>query len=225
MLHQVIAIDGPAASGKSTVARLVANKVSFIYMDTGAMYRAFAWLALDRGIDPTDRPAIRTLIRSIKADLTVDDGKVLLILDGQDPTPHIRSMAVNQSVSPISAIPELREFLVIKQRMVRPDHPLVVEGRDIGTVVFPDTLFKFFLDADPEIRQQRRQTEGQHDSLKDRDRQDQSRPVAPLIRAADAILIDSGSDSAEGIARRIVETSRSKGLQDGTGLFSPVAMS
>lgn len=225
MLHPVIAIDGPAASGKSTVARLVARRLAFIYMDTGAMYRAFAWLALQHKIDPASRPAVRRLIESVNSQTRVTDHHVTLLLNGQDPSPHIRSPDVNRTVSPIAAIPELREHLVIRQRMVRTSHPLVVEGRDIGTVVFPDTPFKFFLDADPALRQQRRVGQGQIDSLSDRDLRDQSRGIAPLIRAADALLIDSGSADAETIATRIIDLSRARGLSADARPDSPVALS
>lgn len=225
MLHPVIAIDGPAASGKSTVARLVAQRLHFIYMDTGAMYRAFAWLALQHQIDPTSRPAVRQLIAATPTQTRVADGQVTLLLNGLDPTPHIRSPEVNRTVSPIASIPELREHLVIRQRMVRTAHPLVVEGRDIGTVVFPDTPYKFFLDADPALRQQRRAVQGQVDSLSDRDQRDQSRSVAPLIRAADALFLDSGTHDAETIASQIIELSRARGLAANALPDSPVALS
>lgn len=225
MLHPVIAIDGPAASGKSTVARLVAQRLHFIYMDTGAMYRAFAWLALQHQIEPTSRPAVRQLIASIRSETRVADGQVTLLLNGTDPTPHLRSAEVNQTVSPIAAIPELREHLVIRQRMVRTEYPLVVEGRDIGTVVFPDTPYKFFLDADPAVRQQRRAIQGQIDALSDRDQRDQARSVAPLIRAADAVLLDSGIEDAEAIASRILEISRARGLASRSLSDSPVTLS
>ncbi|MFQ3670595.1 MAG: (d)CMP kinase [Verrucomicrobiia bacterium] len=221
----MIAIDGPAASGKSTVARLVARRLGFVYMDTGAMYRAFAWLALVRGVEPTSRAAVRELIRSVQSETRVVEGQVRLWLDGEDPTAHLRSPEVNRTVSPIAAIPELREHLVIRQRRVRTDHPLVVEGRDIGTVVFPDTLYKFFLDADPAVRQQRRAGQGQVDVLQDRDQRDQSRGLAPLIRAADAMALDSGAMDAEGLAERIVRVSQERGLRAGAAPDSPVALS
>lgn len=225
MLHPVIAIDGPAASGKSTVARLVADQLGFIYMDTGAMYRAFAWLASQQGVDPSSRPAVRRLVQTVRSETCVAEGQVLLLLNGDDPTSFIRSPEVNRTVSAIAAIPELREHLVIRQRMVRTQYPLVVEGRDIGTVVFPDTPYKFFLDADPALRQQRREDQGQVDSLTDRDQLDQSRAVAPLIRAADALLLDSGLADAETIAARIIAFSRQRGLQAGAPPESPVALS
>lgn len=218
MLQPVIAIDGPAASGKSTVAKLVSQKVGFVYVDTGAMYRAFAWVANEHGISPKDRAAVKALIHRIHFDLGVRAGVLRMEIDGQDPTSHIREPRVNQTVSPLSALPELREFLVIKQRMLRVDHPMVVEGRDIGTVVFPDTPHKFFIDADPEVRAQRRQKQGQSDQTGERDRQDRSRGVAPLICAADAESIDSGKHSAEEIAAHIVARSKAQGLHPKSGV-------
>jgi cytidylate kinase len=222
MLHPVIAIDGPAASGKSTVSRHVAKRIGFVYVDTGAMYRALTWRALDRGIDTKSREAMRQLVADCNFEGIIGNGLLSLRIDGQDPVPHIRSEQINANVSAVSAVPEVREFLVIRQRQLRLQAPLVVEGRDIGTVVFPDTLYKFFLDADPEVRAQRRAQEGQVDALAKRDAQDRSRQVAPLIRAADAELIDSGSMGAEAIADLIVRRSREKGLKAGEAAASPV---
>jgi len=218
MLQPVIAIDGPAASGKSTVAKLVAHKVGFVYVDTGAMYRAFVWVAHEHGVNPADRAAVKKLIHEVKFDLTVKDGHLHMSIDGKDPVPHIRKPQINKDVSPMSAIPELREFLVIKQRMLRVDHPMVVEGRDIGTVVFPDTPHKFFIDADPKVRAHRRQQQGQSDQTVERDRQDRNRQVAPLICAADAETIDSGKHSAEEIAVHIVVQSKAQGLHPKSGV-------
>jgi cytidylate kinase len=212
MLHPVIAIDGPAASGKSTVARLIAQKLNFVYVDTGAMYRTYAWLALDKKIDPSSRQAVKDLIRQVRLECPVSWKQLSLRVDGIDPTPHIRSDEVNQTVSKIASIPELREFLVIEQRKLRNDHPLVMEGRDIGTVVFTDTPHKFFLDADPEVRNQRRQKQGQADTVSNRDQLDRSRSVAPLIKAADAMLVDATHDDAETIATRLHTLLQERGI-------------
>lgn len=212
MLNPVVAIDGPAASGKSTVARKLAEKLSFVYVDTGAMYRAYAWLALERGVPPSDRAAVREMIEAVVCSLDIVNGAVRMRLDGQDPAPFIREERINAAVSPIAAIPELREKLVIEQRKLRNLSPLVMEGRDIGTVVFTDTVFKFFLDADPVIRAQRRQLQGQSDAIGKRDQQDQSRAVAPLTRAADAVLVDATYDDAETIVGKVLGICRDKGL-------------
>jgi cytidylate kinase len=212
MLNPVIAIDGPAASGKSTVARKLAAKLNFTYVDTGAMYRAFAWLALEKNADPADRPAISALLESTKLELAIRNGAITMRLDGQDPAPFIREERINTAVSKIAAIPELRERLVIEQRKLRNLSPLVMEGRDIGTVVFTDTAFKFFLDADPATRARRRQQQGQADTIANRDKIDTSRAVAPLTKAADATPIDATYDNADTIVEKILRHCRQKGL-------------
>jgi cytidylate kinase len=212
MLNPVVAIDGPAASGKSTVARKLAQKLSFVYVDTGAMYRAYAWLALEKNVPPGDRVAISGLIETVPFELAISDGAIQMKLDGQNPAPFIRDERINTAVSAIAAIPELREKLVIEQRKLRNLSPLVMEGRDIGTVVFTDTVFKFFLDADPVIRAQRRADQGQTDAITKRDKLDQSRAVAPLTKAADAILVDATYDDADTIVRKILQICQEKGL-------------
>ncbi|MDR2463214.1 MAG: (d)CMP kinase [Verrucomicrobiales bacterium] len=212
MLNPVVAIDGPAASGKSTVARRLAAKLNFTYVDTGAMYRAFAWLALEKNTDPADRVSVSGLVESAPFELTISGGAVHMKLDGRDPAPFIREERVNTAVSRIAAIPELREKLVIEQRKLRNLSPLVMEGRDIGTVVFTDTVFKFFLDADPLIRAQRRQQQGQADTVANRDKVDSSRAVAPLTKAADAILVDATYDDADMIVEKILRLCRERGL-------------
>jgi cytidylate kinase len=213
ILNPVIAIDGPAASGKSTVARLVADALGFVYVDTGAMYRAFAWAAMERGIDPADRAAVKTFIPQA-AFLTHFDGPALrLEILGTDPAPHIRAERINATVSHIASIPELREFLVIRQRELRNHKPLVMEGRDIGTVVFTDTPNKFFIDADPEVRAARRQDQGQGDATARRDALDRARAVAPLTCAADAHKLDSTHLSAREIADRILAFLQERGIQ------------
>lgn len=208
-LHPVIAIDGPAASGKSTVSRLLAQKLNYVYVDTGAMYRAFAWHVLESGIAPQDARAVAEVVVSIPFEVTIQNQRVVLRIQHQDPTPFIRSEAVNQAVSRIASVPELRERLVTCQRALRRLAPLVMEGRDIGTVVCPDTPFKFFLDADPAIRETRRRHEGQTDQLSERDRLDRNRATAPLIRAADAHVIDTGTLTPEQIVDQILQTIRS----------------
>ncbi|MDX6767175.1 MAG: (d)CMP kinase [Candidatus Methylacidiphilales bacterium] len=213
ILNPVIAIDGPAASGKSTVARLVARHLNFVYVDTGAMYRSYAWLALEKTCDPTDRAAVKALIAASRLETLLENGSLELRLDGTDPTPHIRAERINAVVSQIASIPELREFLVIRQRELRNRKPLVMEGRDIGTVVFTDTPHKYYIDADPAVRDARRRNQGQTDALAQRDAIDRGRRVAPLTMAADARLIDSTHLSAESIAREIVEELKVRGIQ------------
>lgn len=213
ILNPVIAIDGPAASGKSTVARLVADALGFVYVDTGAMYRAFAWAALEEGIDPTSRAAVKDFIPRAGFRTHFDGAALRLEILGADPAPHIRSERINATVSHIASIPELREFLVIRQRELRNHRPLVMEGRDIGTVVFTDTPNKFFIDADPEVRAARRQVQGQSDATARRDALDRARAVAPLICAADAHKLDSTHHSAQEIADQILAFLRERGIQ------------
>lgn len=214
MMHLVLALDGPAASGKSTISRRLADELKFVYVDTGAMYRAFTWIALEKGIDIASREAVARLADDIPFETTIDPAtrKLTLLIDGKDPGTHIRGEKVNSNVSKVASVPELREYLVIRQRQLRNEAPLVMEGRDIGTVVFTDTPFKFFLDADPAVREQRRQAEGGQDTLSQRDRMDRSRVVAPLIRAADAELIDTGGHSVEELVQMILKRCDELGL-------------
>lgn len=204
MLHPVICIDGPAASGKSTVARLVAKDLGFVYVDTGAMYRAFTFLTLEAGHDPSSRERIRQLLAKVDFHAEIKNGEVLLREGTRDLAPFTRLPEVNAAVSPVSALPELREYLVNIQRKLRLSAPLVMEGRDIGTVVCSDSPFKFFIDACPKVRAERRKKQGERDNLAARDKLDSSRAAAPLLRAADAVLLDSGAADARSLADRIV---------------------
>lgn len=204
MLHPVICIDGPAASGKSTVARLVAKDLGFVYVDTGAMYRAFTFLTLEAGHDPTSRERIRQLLAKVDFHAEIRHGEIALRDGKRDLTPFTRLPEVNAAVSPVSALPELREYLVNVQRKLRLSAPLVMEGRDIGTVVCSDSPHKFFIDACPKVRAERRHKQGESDNLAARDKQDSSRAAAPLIRAADAVPLDSGTADARSLADLIV---------------------
>ncbi len=210
MLHPVICIDGPAASGKSTVARLVAKDLGFVYVDTGAMYRAFTFLTLEAGHDPTSRERIRQLLRKVDFQATIHQGEIQLHEGGRDLAPHTRLPEVNAAVSPVSALPELREYLVNVQRKLRLSAPLVMEGRDIGTVVCSDSPYKYFIDACPKVRAARRQKQGERDDLAARDKLDSSRAAAPLLRAADAKLLDSGQRDARTLADLIVSEVRTR---------------
>jgi cytidylate kinase len=214
MLHPVICIDGPAASGKSTVARLVAQDLGYIYVDTGAMYRAFTFLTLEAGHNPTSREQIRQLLAKVDFHADIRDGEISLREGNRDLGPHTRQPEVNAAVSLVSALPELREYLVNVQRKLRLSAPLVMEGRDIGTVVCSDSPYKYFIDACPQVRAERRQRQGQSDNLAARDKLDSSRAAAPLLRAADAVLLDSGESDARSLADRILGQVRAR-LQPG----------
>jgi len=210
MLHPVICIDGPAASGKSTVARLVAKDLHFVYVDTGAMYRAFTFLTLEAGHDPKSRPRMKQLLEKVDFHAEIRDGEIVLREGNRDLTPHTRLPEVNANVSLVSALPELREYLVNLQRKLRLSAPLVMEGRDIGTVVCSDSPYKYFIDACLTVRAERRRKQGQEDNLAARDKLDSSRAAAPLLRAADAKLLDSGHHDARTLADLIVKEVRAR---------------
>lgn len=211
-MHPIIAIDGPAASGKSTVAKKLAQKLNWTYVDTGAMYRAFAWAGLQKKIDLSSRKHVIQLIEESGFQAEPLDGRIVLTICGINPDPYIRTEEVSHSVSIIAAVPELREYLVTRQRALRKKSSLVMEGRDIGTVVASDTPYKFFIDADPEIRQMRRQAEGQTDALKRRDAIDSGRAAAPTMMAADSLYIDSTHLSPDQIIDEILKDMKTKGF-------------
>ena len=210
MLHPVICIDGPAASGKSTVARLVAHDLVYTYVDTGAMYRAFTFLTLEAGHDPASRPRMKQLLEKVDFHAEIKNREITLREANRDLTPHTRLPEVNAAVSIVSTLPELREHLVNLQRKLRLSAPLVMEGRDIGTVVCSDSPFKYFIDACPTVRAERRRKQGEKDNLAARDKIDSSRSAAPLLRAADATLLDSGKNDARSLADQIVQEVRSR---------------
>jgi cytidylate kinase len=210
MLHAVICIDGPAASGKSTVARLVAHDLGYTYVDTGAMYRAFTFLTLEAGHDPASRPRMKQLLDKVDFHAEIQNREITLREANRDLGPHTRLPEVNAAVSIVSTLPELREHLVNLQRKLRLSAPLVMEGRDIGTVVCSDSPFKYFIDACPNVRAERRRKQGEKDNLAARDKIDSSRSAAPLLRAADATLLDSGKNDARFLADQIVQEVRSR---------------
>jgi CMP/dCMP kinase len=200
----VIAIDGPAASGKSTVARKLAKRLGFSYVNSGALYRGIAWLANVHSIPPHDATAVFGQMRKSIFHFNLKGKELVLLIDGISPEPHLRDEQVNQTVSAISAIPEVREFLVAHLREFLTWDNLVMEGRDIGSMVFPDTLYKFYIDASLEVRAQRRAVQGQRDDLFFRDRADSSRRASPLTIAEDAHVIDSSSLTIDGVVGEIV---------------------
>lgn len=202
--HPVIAIDGPAASGKSTVARLLARRLGYVYVNTGAMYRAVAWLAIRHGVAPSDAGAVIALVRATPMTFGVRDAQSVIEMEGIDPAPFLNDPEVTANVSAISAIPEVRQFLVERQREFGRDHPLVMEGRDIGSVVFPDTPYKAYIDASEEIRAKRRAAQGIADNLAARDEKDSSRSAAPLRVAPGAEVIDSTCLSIEEVVDEVV---------------------
>lgn len=206
-------IDGPAGAGKSTVARAVAKRLGYRYMDTGAMYRALAWKVMCRGADPDDENALGRILESTDVDLGTDH---TVMLDGADVSGAIRTPEVGQMASRVSGRKIVRHRMVALQRSMGRSGCIVAEGRDMGTVVFPDAEVKVYLDASPETRARRRFAElaGRDPTLTleqtladvmRRDRRDRERKVAPLRRADDAVFIDSTALSAAAVVHRILE--------------------
>jgi cytidylate kinase len=194
----VIAIDGTSASGKSTNAKLVARALGFVYVDTGAMYRTLAWYCLSHQIDFHDAKAVAAACRKWKTQLEVVDAKVRLTVDGYFPEKEIRTAEVSVAVSMIAAVPKVREWMKKTQRDCIQFGNLVMEGRDIGTNVFPETDYKYYLDAHLEERTKRRVAEGVNENLAARDQRDSQRAAAPLMIALGAKVINnSNMTSAE----------------------------
>jgi len=211
--YRVVAIDGPAASGKSSVARALAQRIGFDYVNSGAMNRAVTWHVLNHGVLPGDAAAIIRLLEKTRIDCAIENGGSRILLDGVDPAPHLCEDRVNEEVSLVSSIPRLREILVEKMRGYALDHDIVMEGRDIGSVVFPDTPYKFYIDASPDVRLRRRQAQGLRDQIAARDRADSSRRASPLIIAEDAHVIDSSNLTIEGVVGEIVGRLKMKGME------------
>lgn len=186
-----IAIDGPAASGKSTVARLVAERLGFTFINTGAMYRAVTWYLLEQGISPADREAVCAALPGIPLSFGKQGAVSCVLCDGRVLDAELTEESTNKNVSAVASIPEVRALLVAKQREYNRSEAVVMEGRDIGTVVFPDTPFKYFVTASEEVRAARRAAQGITDSIAERDRRDSQRACSPLVMAGDARLVDT----------------------------------
>jgi cytidylate kinase len=187
----VIAIDGTSASGKSTNAKLVAKALDFVYVDTGAMYRTLAWHCLKNKIDVHDPKAVAAACRKWKTSLECSEGQVHLLVDGYYPEKEIRTAEVSAATSLVAATPKVREWMKKKQRECIQFGNLVMEGRDIGTNVFPETDYKFYLDAHLDERTKRRQAEGVNENLAARDQRDSQRAAAPLMIALGAKVINN----------------------------------
>jgi cytidylate kinase len=193
----IIAIDGPSASGKSTNARLVARALNFAYVDTGAMYRTLAWYCLKHGIDVHDPRAVTAVLRRWKTRLECVDGHVRLLVNGYYPEKEIRTVEVSAAVPLVAAIPKVREWMVKTQRACTQFGNLVMEGRDIGTQVFPETEFKFYLDAALDERTRRRQADGIQEDLAARDHRDSQRRAAPLMVPLGAVVVNTSGQTPE----------------------------
>lgn len=212
MQHRVIAIDGPAASGKSSVAQQLARQLGFAYINSGAMYRAATWHVLQRNVRPEDAAGVAALLdsSSLTCDLVADESRI--VIDGVDPAESLREDEVNRNVSMVSSVPRVREILVGHMQRYAEERDVVMEGRDIGSVVFPDTPYKFYIDASPDVRLRRRAAQGQLDHIAARDRADSSRRSSPLVIAEDAHVVDSSSLTIEGVVGEIMGRLKMKGL-------------
>jgi len=203
---QVITIDGPAASGKSSVARIVAQRRGAIYVNTGNMYRAMTWAVLQTGVDPNDQEAVRVAAANLKIDSPVIDGQTQVSIAGRSLTQDdLNSDPVNRGVSLVARVPEVRARLVADQRALANLGPLIMEGRDIGSVVFPDSPLKFYIDASEEVRASRRRAQGHTDQVAERDRLDSTRKTSPLVIPEGAIVIDNSHLTLEQAVQAVME--------------------
>jgi len=217
----IVAIDGPAGAGKSTVAKRLAKELGYTYMDTGAMYRAFAWKVMEEGIDPGDEKELGGILRDISIELVERDGRPGVFLNGIDVTGRIRTPELSQMASRVSTSKIVREKMVELQRVMGSQGGVVAEGRDIGTVVFPKADVKIYLDASSRERARRRfeelRSQGDRVTMEEtlaeteeRDRRDKGRALAPLRRAEDAVVIDSTNSDADRVVERIMREIKKK---------------
>jgi cytidylate kinase len=225
----VVAIDGPAGAGKSTVARRVAERLGFTYINTGAMYRAIALWALRLGTELSDMHRLEQLAKEARLELS--SGGNRLVLNGEDVTEEIRSPEVSEAASKVSAVPAVRRALLGLQRKRADVTSVVMEGRDIGSVVFPDAQVKIFLDADPHERARRRTLELQRSGtpaeaetveaeMRERDGRDRTRAEAPLVQAPDAQLIETTGLNIEQVEEAVLKVIRSRTSNGKTASFS-----
>lgn len=203
--HPVITIDGPAASGKSSIARLVAQRLGFTYVNTGNMYRAMTWAVLQAGVEPQDAEAVRAAAAGIGIESPVVDGKTQVCVSGRTLTDaELNSDPVNRAVSFIARVAEVRERLVADQRALGTIGPLVMEGRDIGSVVFPDSPHKIYVDASAEVRASRRSAQGLADQVAERDRLDKERKTSPLVIPKGAVVIDNSHITLDQAVEQVI---------------------
>jgi CMP/dCMP kinase len=209
MSIQVIAIDGPAASGKSSAARRVAAQLGWLYVNTGNMFRAITLAVVRSGVALSDADAIRGLNSQLQLDYIVADNQLRVALDGVALSDEeLNSPAVNAAVSYVAGVPEVRQRLKEEQRALVKHGSLVMEGRDIGSVIFPESPNKFFITASEEVRQMRREAQGHTDSITQRDKLDTSRKTAPLIVPEGAIVVDSSDLGLEQVVAEVLRQLR-----------------
>ena len=221
MKKRIIAIDGPVGSGKTTVARHVADLLGYMHIDSGAMYRALGLKALRQGVPLDNDERLEQLADETQIEMHRNAGRLQVLLDSEDITDHIRTAEVSMAASKVALVPEVRRILVAEQRRAGHHGGVVMEGRDIGTVVFPDADLKIYLDATAEVRAERRLKEhvARGDNMdfdqvvaeiKERDLRDTQRKISPLARAPEAVLVDSTAMSIEEVARLIAQLARAQ---------------
>ncbi len=224
MKHYAIAIDGPAGAGKSTIAKRAASLLNYIYVDTGAMYRAIAVAVMAGGTDYLDRAAVADAVKDILITIRYENGIQQVIANGENVTGKIRTEEVSNAASVVSSYPEVREHLLNLQRNLAKENDVIMDGRDIGTCILPDADLKIFLTASPKVRAERRYKElrekgeectldAVEEEIKARDERDSSRAAAPLKQADDAILIDSSDMDPDEVTRGILRAGHEKGLE------------
>ena len=223
--HKSIAVDGPSGAGKSTLAKLLARRLGFLYVDTGAIYRTVGLRAYRAGVDPEDEAAVTALLDGLDIELKYGaDGLQHMYLDGEDVTDAIRQHVISRYTSGVSAIPAVRAFLLERQRDMAREHDVIMDGRDIGTCVLPEAPVKIYLTASVSVRAGRRYKEladrGVRADIKEierdieeRDYRDMHREHSPLMQAEDAILLDSSEMTLEEVVRRIFAAAAERGCQ------------
>jgi len=211
--HRVVAIDGPAASGKSSVARALARRLGFVYVNSGAIYRAITWYLLNKDIHTDDTQRVAQALQSAAITCRIQDSESRMLIDEIDPADHLRDDRVNESVAHVSRLLLVRQIVGQKLHEYARSHDVVVEGRDIGSVVFPETPHKFYVDASPEVRLRRRAAQGERDAITLRDQADLSRSVSPLVTAKDAYVIDTSHLTIERVVCEILVRLKEMGLR------------
>ncbi len=211
--HPVIAVDGTAASGKSTFSRKLAERLGYVYVNTGAMYRGVTWYLQQRGIPLNDAERVAREVEQAGVETRLVKGELAFFVAGLDPLPHGREAQINEGVSLVAQVAPVRKILVAQQQQLAEQAPLVMEGRDIGTVVFPRTPYKFFLDASAAVRAQRREAQGEQDVIAQRDAIDSTRKTSPLLCALDALRLDSGSVGVDELVDTALQHLAARGLK------------